>query len=294
MRGMPAAVEKLRQLAGSAPTRCGAHKRELRESRPEQIFEALQQEERQKAVEPVAMDESLEELGGAITDPMQRLMLLQMKQLHLLTQSQVKAKNSQRSHRGSEQNQETTMETTQEACQQGGRGFQLVPSLEPHLSQASASQPCGAALPSSSKSERGSWTPSATSGRVVPHGLGCRVERGQRHGAEARAQAKLEEGVGKTSSGGTPATQLAPPHGIECIEFFQAAMKVAAQRGGFASFARSFRTPIRNDDGLQPRSDLWPCPPPFWGCWTKLSHFLQSAGGSTAVCALWPRLFRPW
>ena len=80
-------METLRQLAGAAPMRLGAHERAVREKRPAQILETVQQEETLEAVEPNGLGDSLVELGGAMTDPMQKMMLrLQMKQLALLTQ----------------------------------------------------------------------------------------------------------------------------------------------------------------------------------------------------------------
>ena len=62
------------------------------------------------------------------------------------------------------------------------------------------------------------------------------------------------------------------PESIQCIEFFLAALHVATSRGGLASFARLSLEPLRADDGpMKSRSDTWPCPPPRWGCWTRLS-----------------------
>ena len=72
---------RLQQLAGGAPSRLGAHERLAREARPEQLLEALQQEEGLQATTGQELDEGLQELEAAHLDPMQRLMLLQMKQL---------------------------------------------------------------------------------------------------------------------------------------------------------------------------------------------------------------------
>ena len=88
LSGDRAALEKLKQLAGAAPTRLGAHERDARARRPEQILEALQQEEGLEAVEPGEMDESLQKLEEELTDPIQKLLLLQMKQLQMMSQQQ--------------------------------------------------------------------------------------------------------------------------------------------------------------------------------------------------------------
>lgn len=83
-------LEKLRQLAGAAPLRLGAHEKTVRATRPSQFLETLQQEETLEAVEPPEMEEGLAELEAAIQDPMQRMLLLQMKQLQLMTKQQEK------------------------------------------------------------------------------------------------------------------------------------------------------------------------------------------------------------
>lgn len=90
----PDALEKLRSLAGVAPLRLGAHEKKVREHRPEQVLEALQQEATLEAVEPGELEEGLEELQGAVQDPMQRMLLLQMKQLQLLSRQQNNARAS--------------------------------------------------------------------------------------------------------------------------------------------------------------------------------------------------------
>ena len=72
--------------------RLGAHEKQWRESRPEQILEALQQEEGLEATEQTELDEGIKELEAGLVDPMQRLLLLQMKQMNLLAkQSQLKS-----------------------------------------------------------------------------------------------------------------------------------------------------------------------------------------------------------
>ena len=78
------AVERLRALAGVAPVRLGAHERATREQRPERILESLQQE----AAEPAELEEGITELEAAVSDPLQRTLVLQMKQMALLTRQQ--------------------------------------------------------------------------------------------------------------------------------------------------------------------------------------------------------------
>lgn len=77
----------LRQMAGAAPPRLGAHERSMREGRPSQLLETLQQEEGLEAVEVTELDEGLKELEVAVADPMQRMLLLQMKQMQILSKN---------------------------------------------------------------------------------------------------------------------------------------------------------------------------------------------------------------
>lgn len=86
-------MEHLRQMAGAAPSRLGAHERAAREQRPEQILEALHQEERLEATEDVELYQGLEELEAAIQDPTQRLLLLQMKQTQMLAKKVFQTKS---------------------------------------------------------------------------------------------------------------------------------------------------------------------------------------------------------
>ena len=84
--------ERLQQLAAAAPMRLGVHEKEWRENRPEQILEALQQEGGLEATEQTELEDGIKELEAGLVDPMQRLLLLQMKQMNLLAkQQQVKA-----------------------------------------------------------------------------------------------------------------------------------------------------------------------------------------------------------
>ena len=78
-------LQRLQQLAGGVPSRLGAHERQAREGRPEQILEALQQEESLEATAGQELEEGLQDLEAAQLDPLQRMMLLQMKQIQLLT-----------------------------------------------------------------------------------------------------------------------------------------------------------------------------------------------------------------
>ena len=75
----------LRQMAGAAPPRLGAHERAVREGRPVQFLETLQQEEGLEAVEAPELEEGLKELEVSTTDPLQRMLVLQMKQMHLIS-----------------------------------------------------------------------------------------------------------------------------------------------------------------------------------------------------------------
>eukprot|EP00913_Durusdinium_trenchii_P030567 g28630.t2 len=75
----------LRQMAGAAPPRLGAHERAVREGRPVQFLETLQQEEGLEAVEAPELEEGLKELEASTTDPLQRMLVLQMKQMHLIS-----------------------------------------------------------------------------------------------------------------------------------------------------------------------------------------------------------------
>lgn len=74
----------LRQMAGPAPGRLGAHERAMREGKPEHFLETLHQEQGLEAIEAPEVEDGFQELELAVTDPMQRLMLLQMKQLQIL------------------------------------------------------------------------------------------------------------------------------------------------------------------------------------------------------------------
>lgn len=77
-------MNKFRSLAGAAPTRLGAHERQARASRPEASLEALQQEAGLGAIEPLELEEGIQELEGVASDPLQRMLLLQMQQMSML------------------------------------------------------------------------------------------------------------------------------------------------------------------------------------------------------------------
>lgn len=84
----------------------------------------------------------------------------------------------------------------------------------------------------------------------------------------------LPQGEGQESSllpdFGDPTNGVAFPEGIQCSEFFNAALQVAAHQGPFAAFLKRSLVPIRADAGPAARSDLWFCPPPCWGRWIPL------------------------
>lgn len=68
--------------------RLGAHERSAREQRPEKILESLQQEAGLEAAEPAELEEGIAELEMAVSDPLQRMLVLQMKQMAMLTRQQ--------------------------------------------------------------------------------------------------------------------------------------------------------------------------------------------------------------
>ena len=82
--GDAAALERLQLLAGAAPTRLGGHERSARASRPEMSALAETQAE---AVEAAEFDQSLEEALQITEDPMQKLLVMQMKQMAMLAKS---------------------------------------------------------------------------------------------------------------------------------------------------------------------------------------------------------------
>lgn len=81
-------LEHLKQLAGSAPMRLGAHEKAVREGRSAQFLETAQQEASLEATGATELDEAMPELEEALTDPLQKLMYLQMRQLSILTKQQ--------------------------------------------------------------------------------------------------------------------------------------------------------------------------------------------------------------
>lgn len=77
-------MNRLRSLAGAAPLRLGAHERQLREGRPQASLEGLQQEAGLGAVEPLELEEGIQDLEGSASDPLQQILLLQMQQMSML------------------------------------------------------------------------------------------------------------------------------------------------------------------------------------------------------------------
>ena len=82
--GADAAMERLKMLAGAGPTRLGAHERQSQAAAPEAQMLA---EHAAEAVEVEELDQALEATLADATDPMQKLMLLQMKQMALMNKS---------------------------------------------------------------------------------------------------------------------------------------------------------------------------------------------------------------
>eukprot|EP00913_Durusdinium_trenchii_P017154 g16133.t1 len=82
------ALTRLRALAGAAPMKLGGHEQGPRFTQADQAREGLQQEQGLEAVEESELEEGLKELEAAVQDPMQRMMLLQMQQLALMTRQQ--------------------------------------------------------------------------------------------------------------------------------------------------------------------------------------------------------------
>ena len=78
-------MQKLQELAGAAPLKLAAHEKVSRAARPPQFLEGLQQEQTLEASDGQELDEGLQELEATLQDPMQRVMLLQMKQLQVLS-----------------------------------------------------------------------------------------------------------------------------------------------------------------------------------------------------------------
>eukprot|EP00913_Durusdinium_trenchii_P000697 g649.t1 len=82
------AVERLRALAGVALVRLRARESAVREQRPERILEPLQQEAGLGVAEPAELEEGIADLELALTDPLQRTLVLQMKQIAMLARQQ--------------------------------------------------------------------------------------------------------------------------------------------------------------------------------------------------------------
>ena len=87
-------LAKLQGLAGSAPMRLGAHERQRAASQSHPGMEALQQEAGLEAIEEAEVEDGLQQLEGALTDPMQKLMYLQMRQMAMLSKQQAQLTQS--------------------------------------------------------------------------------------------------------------------------------------------------------------------------------------------------------
>ena len=88
------AVERLRALAGVALVRLRARESAVREQRPERILEPLQQEAGLGVAEPAELEEGIADLELALTDPLQRMLALQMKQIAMLARQQQQRQTS--------------------------------------------------------------------------------------------------------------------------------------------------------------------------------------------------------
>ena len=74
------------------------------------------------------------------------------------------------------------------------------------------------------------------------------------------------------------------PEGIQCTEFFLAALKAATTHGGLTPFARHSLERFPNVDGLaRCKSDMWPCPPPDLGEMDELELFVTETKEKTQV-----------
>lgn len=80
--GDSTALVKLRQIAGVGPTRLAAHERSAREARPENVAMA---EHTAGALEVDEFDAAVDETLQTSSDPTQRLMLMQMRQMNMLS-----------------------------------------------------------------------------------------------------------------------------------------------------------------------------------------------------------------
>ena len=81
-------LAKLQSLAGAAPLRLGTHERQRAVAPAPPGMEALQQESGLEALEEAEVEAGLQELEGALEDPMQKMVFLQMQQLAMLTKQQ--------------------------------------------------------------------------------------------------------------------------------------------------------------------------------------------------------------
>ena len=143
-------------------------------------------------------------------------------------------------------------------------------------------------LPSSTCSEQQGWTLPASVGRGGSRGKADKdaeweashpIRESQEQPQRRRQADDLMPDFGVLPEG----TFL--PEGIRCTEFFKAAMRVASSQGPFAAFFHRSMVPIRADARPRHRSDLWPCPPPCWGCWTPLEKL--SPKRRRKPCSIW-------
>lgn len=89
---VPNVLDRMRALAGAGPPKTAAHERALASSHALPQVGALQ-EEQLEVVEEDDMEQALEEAMAASTDPVHKLLALQMRQVQLLTK-QLQAKQS--------------------------------------------------------------------------------------------------------------------------------------------------------------------------------------------------------
>lgn len=80
-----AVLEQLRMYAGPGPGRLGAHEKALRLQSPAAALDVAQQENSLEATNGEELDEALAEAVTATTDPLHRLLAIQMQQTAMLT-----------------------------------------------------------------------------------------------------------------------------------------------------------------------------------------------------------------
>ncbi|CAK9056585.1 Putative vacuolar membrane protein (Fragment), partial [Durusdinium trenchii] len=331
---------------------------QLAESRPEQVLEALQQEEGLEATERQELDDGLQDLEVALTDPLQRLMLLQMKQMNLLAkQAYVKVANDlervgavvqanalaelgldpaniplglmreylekrtpladqkmltqmgyffahgrqdldfldgrTRNANLSQNQPGGTKETIEDSkpkkpwkpkkkAKEDTGSSSRMRKQQPRRNAAMSSR--GTPLLRSSTSERGNCLPTVSCGRG-----GNRSARGRASQGGKAAATTMSQDAGMGTANFEPMPELpssgqgaALPEGIQCTEFFLAALKAATTHGGLTPFARHSLERFPNVDGLaRCKSDMWPCPPPDLGEMDELELFVTETKEKT-------------